>query len=401
MGRASKRKKDQRAARAADARKFRIVVCTYADRSLEPAAELLKAAIIYGDEVLLHSPTALLFASVAGITDLSAGELVEFVRQVAPALGETGEGFTQQMHRLEESVGADGAQAIFQLLLDGSSEMRELIAASDPSAGAKLDGYATKFLELRQELNRAIEEQLASAGVPSVLPAIDAGLLQLAPIENTDDLVAGYVEALWSVLRDARYYPLFDAGIAELVDAAVREGALNLPAGNRSKGKQAGAASGFLARLPTFPRASMDEIIDIRAELDRPLIRFRAEMVRVAHDLGVDAFDPGFDGAAEDAWTSKVSPALLELEELVEEKRLKHQFGVHLPTGGTVGAFGGLVTGIITHAPLIGTGAAFGAAAATTAAAALADAAKLERDMRKRPYYLLHRTEELLAQTAE
>jgi hypothetical protein len=375
MGRASKRKKDQRAARAADARMFRIVVCTYADKSLEPAAELLKAAIVYGDEVLLHSPTALLLASVANLTDLASGEFVKLMQQVAPALGETGEAFTQRMHRLEESVGADGAQGILQLLLDGSPDMREQ----------------------RQKLNRVVEEQLTVAGVPSVLPAIDAGLLQLAPIENTDDLFDGYVKALWSVLRDARYYPLFDARIAHLVDAAVREGALNPPGGVRSKGKQAGAASGFLARLPTFPRASMDEIIDIRGELDRPLIRFRAEMVHVAHDLGVDAFDPEFDQAAEDAWTSKVSPALLELQELVEEKRLRQQFGAKLPGSGAIGAAGGLITGVITHAPLIGAGVAVGAAAVTTTAVALADRARLDRDMRKRPYYLLHRTEELLA----
>jgi len=181
--------------------------------------------------------------------------------------------------------------------------MRELVSMFDPSAGAELDDQARRFAIVRQELDRVVEEQLAAAGVASVLPAIEAGLLQLIPIEKTDDLFNSYIEALWSVLGDARYYPLFDAGIAELVDASVHKGALNLSMRARSRGRQAAAASGFLARLPTVPLASMDEIIDIRGELDRPLVRFRAEMVRVAHGVAVDAYEPHSDEAAEEAWT--------------------------------------------------------------------------------------------------
>lgn len=397
MGRASRRKEERRRERVADGQKFRIVVCTYADRSLDSSAELLKGAIVYGDEVLLHSPTAVLLASVASLANMAPGDLVGFLREVAPALGETGEGFTEQMRQLDQSFGAVPTDALIQLLLDQSSPMRELVKMFDPSAAAELDGHTREFARVRQDLDRVIEEQLAAAGVGTVLPAIDAGLLQLAPIGSTDDLFNGYMEALWSVLRDPRYFPLFDTRIAELVDAAVREGALDLSTGARSKGRQAAAASGFLARLPTFPLASMDEIIDIRGELDRPLIRFRAEMVRVAKDLGVDAFDPRFDEVAEEAWTSRVRPALLELEELVEEKRLRSQFGTKLPGSGVFGAAGGLIAGVITHAPTVGLGAAAAGAAAATSAAAVVDRAKLERDMRKRPYYLLHRTEELLS----
>ncbi len=47
MGHASNRKKSRRVERATDARKLRIVVCSYPDRSLDSAAELLKAAIVW------------------------------------------------------------------------------------------------------------------------------------------------------------------------------------------------------------------------------------------------------------------------------------------------------------------------------------------------------------------
>lgn len=398
MGRASHRKKERRAERQVEARKLRIVVCAYPSHSLEPAAELLKAAVIYGDEVVLHSPTAMLLASVAAMSGLSPGDLVGLLRQLAPALGTNGQDLAAGLSTLDTQVGAEAVPALLNLLLSPSSQVHDLVSAVDPTAAAELGGHTGEFARLQRELDAVVEQQLEAAGAASLLPAIGAGLLTLLPVEDTGDLLDGYVRALWSVLRDPRYHPLFDDRIADLVNAAVSEGVLNLSTHSRSRGRQAGAASGFLARLPTFPLASMDEIVDIRSELDRPLVRFRSQMVTVAQDMGVDAHSPEFDQAAEEQWLSKVRPALLELEELVEEKRIRTQFAAKLPTGGALAGVGGLMAGVIGHAALVGAGAAAGAAAAATAASAIVERAKLGREIKKRPYYLLHRTEELLGQ---
>src|SRR5258706_13347892 len=103
MGRASNRKKHRRAERDAEAGSFQVVVCTYPDMSLEPALELLKAAVVYGDKVLLHSPTAILLASVASISSLPAAELLDFVRQIAPSPGDQGATLEAQMQSLDDS----------------------------------------------------------------------------------------------------------------------------------------------------------------------------------------------------------------------------------------------------------------------------------------------------------
>ncbi len=145
----------------------------------------------------------------------------------------------------------------------------------------------------------------------------------------------------------------------------------------------------------------MDEVVDVRCELRAPLVRFRPEMVRVARDLDVDASDPSFDEAAEQAWIENVRPALLELEEMVEERRLRQQFGAQLPASGVVGAVGGLVAGVITQAPLPGSAVAVAAAAVAAGAATIRDRARLDREMRKRPYFLLHKTEGLLEARVE
>jgi hypothetical protein len=98
----------------------------------------LKAAILYGDEVLLHSPTALLLAALADITKLPPDDFISFLREVAPALGETGTQFSQQIAHLESSLGPDQARTVLRHLLDEKSGLSELIAPFDAAAAGQL-----------------------------------------------------------------------------------------------------------------------------------------------------------------------------------------------------------------------------------------------------------------------
>lgn len=401
MGRASNRKKHKRDERAADARMLRIVVCAYPDKSLLPVLELLKAATVYGDEVVLHHPTATMLASVAAMGQLEPADLVGVMRTLAPSLGEQGASLEQAMAKIESGHGEESLGPLLGALLDPTSPLHQVLPMLDPTTAGSMAETAREFGQIRQNLDDVIEAQLDEAGIGALMPAVEAGLLRLAPMEDREDFFDSYMTALWSVLRDRRYYPLLDDGMAKIVDAAVREGLFDPPRHARSRGRQAGAASEFLARLPTFPRATMDEVVDVRSELAVPLVRFRVEMVRVARDLDVDAFDPAFDEAAEQAWIEIVRPALLELEEMVEERRLRQQFGAQLPASGVVGAVGGLVAGVITQAPVPGSAVAVGAAAVAAGAATMRDRARLDREMRKRPYFLLHKAEELLGARVE
>lgn len=396
MGKASSRKKRRRDGRAADAGRLRVVVCTSPDTSLEPSLELLKAAVIYSDEVLLHSPTATLLLGLASLPSLSTSELLALVGDLAPAMGAKGERLAEQMASFDETMGPGGATATFGALLDGGSPLDLMLSGFDAGAAAGLAKMQADFGGMRAELGEVVESQVASAGVHLVLPAVEAGILSLLPFDATGNLFEGYLEALWGVVRDRRYYPLFDEEMASLVNSAVREGLLDLSPPARGRGRQAGAATGFLGRLPTFPLASIDEVIDIRAELDRPLVRFRAEMARLTSGFEVDAFDPAFDEAAESAWMSEVRPALLELDELVEEKRLLQQFGQAVPASGAIGAAGGLVAGLVSHTPLVAAAAGLGATALAGAQSMRNNRRRIQQDIQQRPYYLLHRAEELL-----
>lgn len=398
MGKASARKRERRLARLADASKLKIVVCAYPSKSLAPVTELLKAATMYGDEVLLHSPTSVLLAAVASFAALEPHELLATVRQLAPSIGESGRKLEESLTTLESQHGAEAVASILRAMLD-TSTVDQLRASGLLHEAAALDlrAAAEQFASVRSDLDTVVEQQLADAGVGAILPAVEAGVLSLLPMDASSDMFDGYLEALWKALQDPSYYPLLDQGISDLVRAAVREGTVTIGDHSRSRGGQVGAASNFLARLPTFPLAPMDEIVSIRADLAGPLVRFRGAMAEVARGFGIDPLAPSYEEAIQTAWVERVHPALLELDELVEERRFRKQFTEHAPLGGVLGAAGTLVAGLVSQGPL-GTGAAgMAAAAGATALGIAAERSKLESAIRRHPYYLLYGTEDLLA----
>lgn len=395
MGRASRRKRDKKADRPADAHKFRFMVCAYPDVSVAPVVDLLKAATLYGDEVVLHHSTATMLAAIASVGALDHADLVKTIADLAPYLGDRGGDLERAMVKLETDHGT-GAAEILGALLDSASPLRAMISAFDPLAGRTVAEHQQQLVTMRSHLDDVIEEKLVAARIDELMPAIDRGLLTLAPVEERDDFFEAYIDALWAVLSDSRYYPLLDNGIAKLVHAAVREGRFDPPGTARSRGRQAGAVHEFLARLPTFPGARMEEIVDIRDELRSPLTVFRSEMVKVAREMTMDAFDPAFVHVAEEAWVERVAPALAELDDLIKEKRLHRQFGQPAASGGAIGAVGGLITGLVTQEAVLGGSIAASAGVASTVVTTMASRRRIASEIRRRPYLFLYRTEKLL-----
>lgn len=396
MGRASSRKRQRRAERLTEQQKLRVVVCAYPASSLRPTANLLKAATLYGDEVVLHHPIATMLASMASLSSASNAEFIAFVSAVAPNLGASGDAFARSISQLRSQHGDQVADAVLSGLLDQGSGLADLVALFDPSTAATLQDGQQRFAAGRTECSEIVEEQLAEAGAEVLVPAIDAGVLRLAPIEDRPEFFDAYIDALWNLLRDPAYYPLLDEGIADLVQAAVREGAVDLTTPNRARGRQATAAHQFLARLPTFPLASMAEVVDIRDDLRRPLIRFRSELVALSRRFTRDAFDLQFVEEAQDAWIERVEPALLELNELVDEKRLRAQFSAHVTNSGAAGSVGGLVTGLVTGQPLVGVTIAAAGSVASLGLQAIAGRRAIDKEVSRRPHYFLYKTEQLL-----
>ncbi len=119
-------------------------------------------------------------------------------------------------------------------------------------------------------------------------------------------------------------------------------------------------------------------------------------MVRIASGMTFDAVRPEFVEEAREVWVERVVPALDELDELVEERRLRRQFSAH--AGAALpGAIGGLVTGVVTGETIFAGGVGVTAAVAGTSLAIVEGRRRVGAEIKRRPFFFLYRTEELLS----
>lgn len=246
-----------------------------------------------------------------------------------------------------------------------------------------------------------MDELLTSAGADALIPAIEDGLLEIDPIASGEEFsveiwMQQFIDALAAALADGVSYPLFDDATGSLVGAHIAEGLIEPTALSNARGKQVTAASGLMSRLPAFPKASVEEILDIRRELAKPLIGFRAGMIKMARMMEQPFYEEGFQEEVEQAYVEHVAPALAEIGETVESNKYLKRL-----LGETIGDMKTIVTGVLTLGltravdlpPLI----AAGAAVLTAAAAAAWEKSKETKRISAQQFYFLYRTQELLS----
>ena len=89
-----------------------------------------------------------------------------------------------------------------------------------------------------------------------------------------------------------------------------------------SRGKHAGLVASLFEKLPLFNEASIHNILEIRSELEKPLIRFRSTISSYSSQIESAQWNPDFVHEADDLFTKDVAPAILELEEACKASSL-------------------------------------------------------------------------------
>lgn len=328
------------------------IAITTAPRGLSLASEvrLLKPALLYADGVTLYSPTASLFASTAAVGEMDEPELLAFLREVAPVVNPGA------------AAGLDAYEQLRRKKGKTRQEMQGLLQMK-----RALRGFAGEWTQ-------KVEEMLMDAGAEELVPAIEVGLVTIDPLvragdERDDALFNAYITRLRELLKTGHAYPLLDDQTGDLVRAAVSESAWELGASARRRGKQITGASRFMERLPAFPDASMQEILDIRERLRPPLVRFRAAMIEMERLIDAAAHEEEFEAEIADLYLEKVAPALQEIDEAVQDDKYLRQLAGALVDDAKTYVSGGLSLAVAMFAQVpdlvaVATGLGVGAATA-------------------------------------
>lgn len=319
-------------------RAFHITIGTYpsSELSLEQELRLLKAALLYADRVKLYSLQASMVSMASEVGYISPKHQLRLIEMVAPYLtpheqfNELSKGL--QVYRKIIRRKHPGRQELIlrnrfeRLLKEQWENVREVGQRLAREAGAASIARAVELglLELHTFKGTDSEEEVANFIADCVVRASESPLLQTHTEEMSkrdEYMIHEFVEGVCGTVSDGSTHPLFDEQTGLLVKEQLQEQTITLSESAVGRGKHTGLAGHLLARLPSFDQASIDEIIDIRRELDNPLTRFRGAIIKFSEQIRSASWDEDFASDAETVFHRDVKPAVLEIEEAVKSNR--------------------------------------------------------------------------------
>ena len=256
---------------------------------------LVKAALLYGDRVTLCSPAA---------------SLLLRLREHAPC---------DVPGRLAVLAGlADDLD-----LGDGPARLAHAVGLGrrvDPEAvRMTVDGWWARY-------RRALDEAVVESGLAALAPAVEAGRLTVEtlgvgavarPSDFAEAAAETYAAAVADAVARGHATPLLDGPTAEAIRDASEAGWAGVTERRAHQARGGGLAAHVLQRLPLFDRATVPEVLDVRADLDAPLARFRAAVDEFAAEVASAAWDPEFAVEAERVYRQRVAPAVAEIDDAV------------------------------------------------------------------------------------
>lgn len=278
--------------------------------SLHNELALVKAALLYGDQAALCSPTCTLLLSMVmlGHSGSQAGPAEQFrvFRQIAGPL-------------VDESISHafNVVEALRAKKFRGSRENMELL---------RLEKQLARTWE---EIRDKVSQMANAAGLGELLDAQAAGLLDLYSANDvpglsadnvTDAVVHDFLARINDAVSGTKSYALLDAVAGSLIRAQIEEDKLTVPDAMKARGRHVALAGDILSRLPHFEAATLPEILDIRRELEDPLIRFRKAMLDYSDRIACAPWDEAFNTETDRVFIREIEPAVLELEEAVKSK---------------------------------------------------------------------------------
>lgn len=360
--------------------------------NLNRELQYVKSALLYADKIVLISPLAYMMTKLSRGDSADERTILRMIDYIIPfciarnpekveALQSTKKGLTDIIYSrkyktLPIKYKIAIRKEIVELAAVVETTFRELVGETQSKDLQTL--LKTKKLHLQE-----FEHNLA----------------------DVDGCVTEYVSMLQESIKNS--YPLFDELSNGLMVSAVKEHIVQLSDNERRKITHAGLSDNLIQRLPSFEESTIDEILDIRKELDPSLVRYRAKVLSYSDSIQAMPWDDTFESECSELYYTEVAPAVQEIAELTAENSFIKNLGYVVVTNGdflrTVGglvcsvAAGGVIgafnSAISTDKAVLSTG---GAWAATKIAETFYEHQKNKREIKKKDLYFYYQAGEKL-----
>lgn len=285
-----------------------IKICTFPRKevSVQHDIDIIKSIILYADNIELVSPNTTMLLSVYALPYLDESDQILFLKQTYPLLVTDKKKISDFDNMISE----------YEKLLKKKRKPRDELLL---------------FLKIKNRLKKSwdqlrigVEDKFNNTGIKELLPAIEEKILKINRMgtkekDFEDDNFANLlIENIKDSILKNNIYPLFDEKIGDLVGAMSKEGIIEISNINKERTNHIAFTSNILERLPSFSDQKIDELIDIRKDLQKYLINFRSAMVKYSSTIENLPWDKDFPKECEKLLISDVYPTIEAIEEQVK-----------------------------------------------------------------------------------
>lgn len=277
----------------------------------------IKSALLYADSITLISPMASTYFELTNDSNIkNEKNLLNLLEKVIP---------------LCQKVDPTKIEGMLPVILQLKDIIYSKQYASIPmNVKISLISALKKFgIEISQALSNLLGEEDCKE-LENLIKISKVILHKFSGAILDDDFANEFFKILIDSVNNLNTFPLFDEQSNNLIKAAVNENVVILNNASRFNVKHAKISSDLLISLPSFEFATIDEILDIRKELEKPLVRFRRKMLSYNDEIQAMPWDEDFRNECFNLYHKDIAPAVLEIDELTREtsfiKNLSYNF---------------------------------------------------------------------------
>ena len=209
------------------------------------------------------------------------------------------------------------------------SEMKQLAEIAD-----KLDESRETVDSAMTGLRKLTETMRVDSGLAEIELAVAKKLLRFndqVPLDlGSDGVIGAFIDQLKRYLLDPTKFVLLDRAPHHWCDPSVDEGLVRPPQRSVSNASEAVLGTGFINQhVPAFTRPPMDELVDLRNDLDEPLGRYRRKVSSLRSELQTGPFDEHINAEVGALYRTQVKPAIDEIRQAMAD----HGFARELLSG--------------------------------------------------------------------
>ena len=302
-----------------------------------------------------------------------------------------------------ELAESDNARKMLEVLSQRPDVLAELI--KDERHRHLMGDLAALTALGRGERSAAIGE-LSEAERRSVLSHVRLDRAGPSESEAEGNLLTRLADRLFPLLSRPDVHAVFDHRARDAMRQAVALHPRLESSGILARHREAEVGAGLIARLPAFPTARIDELLDLKQDLVGPLARYRAAVASLESRLSDQPGAASLDSELHHMFRAEVAPALAEIDATLIDHGLIRELARTSATSArdlvisgaslsiALSTVGEVAAALSAAAGVVGMGA-------HAAARAVLDRLSARRAVSQHDFYYLYRVQAASAERAE